>query len=178
MANRKPTVAERTFLLLFHATVSGGFLVAYLTGDEDTYGMHVFSGYAVLAALALRAVAGVAVAEGSPLRFPKPAVRPVLDWLARLLTGDAKARAERSPLIAWVAVPLLAGVGLAAISGAGADFVVKLEDLHEALGEAALWIVAMHVGLVLWLHWLMRLRPMTVPRWPSRRPDPSRRVNP
>lgn len=171
MANRKPTAAEMAFLLLFHATVSGGFLVAYLSGDEDTYGMHVFSGYAVLAALALRAAAGVAVAEGSPRRFPKPAVRPALDWLARLLTGDAKARSERSPLTAWMAAALLAGVGLAAVSGAVADFMVKLEDLHEALGEAALWIVAVHVGLVFWLHWLKRPRPATVPHWPSRRPD-------
>ena len=33
MAARKPTTAEMAFLLLFHATLSGAFLVAYLTGD-------------------------------------------------------------------------------------------------------------------------------------------------
>lgn len=167
MANRKPTRAERIFLLLFHATVSGGFLVACLSGDEDTYGMHVFSGYAVLAALALRVaagvVAGVAMTGGSPLRFPSPAVRPVLDWLVRLSAGDAGARSERSPMSAWMAAALLAGVGLAAVSGAAADVVVALEDPHEALGEAAQWIVAAHVGLVVWLHRLKRPRRMAAP---------------
>ena len=47
---RPPSPAETGFLLLFHAVLSGAFLVAYLTGDEDTYGMHLFAGYTVLAA--------------------------------------------------------------------------------------------------------------------------------
>ncbi len=50
MATRKPTAAEMNALLAFHATLSGAFIVAYFTGDEDTYGMHVFAGYAVLIA--------------------------------------------------------------------------------------------------------------------------------
>ncbi len=159
MAARKPTAAEMSALLLFHATFSGAFLVAYLTGDEDTYGMHVFAGYAVLIALALRTAAGVLAAEGSPLRFPKPSLQPTLDWLVRLLTGDPKTRFERSPLIAWIAMTLLIGVGMAAASGAVADFVVTVEDLHEALGEAALYNVLAHVGLAFLLHWLRRPKP-------------------
>lgn len=162
MATRIPNAAKMAFLLLFHATFSGAFLVAYLTGDEDTYGMHVFSGYAVLVALALRVAAGMVAGGSGPLRFPKPAIRPALDWLARLVAGDPKARSQRSPLLAWAAVAVLAAVGLAAVSGAAADFVVKLEDLHEAIGEFALWIVAAHVGLVVWLHWLKRPRPVAV----------------
>lgn len=156
MPPRIPNAAKFAFLLLFHATFSGAFLVAYLTGDEDTYGMHVFSGYAVLVALALRLAAGVAAGGSGPLRLSKPTVRPTLDWLVRLLTGDPKARSQRSPLLAWAAAALLAGIGLAAVSGAAADFVVKLEDLHEALGEFALYLVLAHVGLVFWLHWLKR----------------------
>jgi len=160
MAARKPTTAEMVVLLLFHATLSGAFLVAYLTGDEDTYGMHVFSGYAVLAALAVRAVAGSLAAEGSPLRFPRPAAGPVPGWLARLAAGDAAARGERSPLVPWMAAALLIGVAAAALTGAVADVAVAAEDLHEALGEAALWIVAGHVALVLALHGLKRLKPL------------------
>ena len=159
MATRIPNAAKMAFLLLFHATFSGAFLVAYLTGDEDTYGMHVFSGYAVLVALALRVAAGMVMGGNGPLRLPKPAVRPALDWLARLVAGDPKARSQRSPLLAWAAAALLAGVGLAAASGAVADFVVKLEDLHEALGEFALYLVFAHIGLVFWLHWLKRPKP-------------------
>lgn len=54
MTARKPTALELGILLVFHAAISGAFLVAYLTGDEDTYGMHVFSGYTVLGAIAVR----------------------------------------------------------------------------------------------------------------------------
>lgn len=158
MAARKPTAAEMAFLLLFHATLSGAFLVAYLTGDEDTYRMHVFSGYAALAALAARAIAGLTAAEGGPLRFPRPSVEDVRRWVVRLAAGDPQARAGRSPLIPWMAAALLIAVGATALSGAAADFVTLVEDLHEALGEIALWIVFGHIALVLALHRLKRPR--------------------
>lgn len=158
MAARKPTTAEMAFLLLFHATLSGAFLVAYLTGDEDTYRMHVFSGYAALAALVARAIAGLAAAEGSPLRFPHPSAGQVRHWVVRLAAGDPQARTARSPLIPWMAAALLIGVGATALSGAIADFVTSAEDLHEALGETALWIVLGHIALVLALHRLKRHR--------------------
>lgn len=151
-AIRKPSAVERSFLLFFHATISGAFLVAYLTGDEDTYGMHVVAGYAVLGALALRVAAAVLAPANSPLAWPRPRLAATLGNLARLLRGDRRARLERSPLYAWMAVIVLAAVGLAAGSGAIADFVIRLEDLHEALGEFALYIVIGHVALVLALH--------------------------
>jgi cytochrome b len=151
-APRKPAALERSFLLFFHATISGAFLVAYLTGDEDTYGMHVVAGYAVLGALALRVAAAVLAPAHSPLAWPRPRLAATLDNLARLLRGDRRARLERSPLYAWIAVLVLAAVGLASVSGAIADFVVRLEDLHEALGEIALYVVFGHIALVLALH--------------------------
>jgi cytochrome b561 len=148
---RKPTAAEMAILLGFHAALSGAFIVAYLTGDEDTYGLHVVSGYTVLAALAVRAAAGIFAREGSVLRLPRPSLNATAGWFARLLGGDADARRERSPLLAWMALALLAGVGAAA-TGAVADFVPRVEDLHEALGEASLFIVFAHIALVLSLH--------------------------
>lgn len=160
MAARKPTAAEMAFLLLFHATLSGAFLVAYLTGDEDTYRMHVLSGYAALAALAARVLAGLTAAEGSPLRFPRPSAADLRRWVVRLAAGDPQARTARSPLIPWMAAALLIGVGATALTGAVADFVTLVEDLHEALGEAALWIVLGHIALVLALHRLKRPRPL------------------
>ena len=156
MPARKPTALELGILLTFHAAVSGAFLVAYLTGDEDTYGMHVFSGYAVLGAVALRLLAGLVAPGGSPLRLPRPGIAPLRAWLVRLVTGDAAARRERSPLLAWMAAALLLSVGAAAAAGVAADSVSILEDLHEALGELALWVVFAHVALVLALQWLKR----------------------
>ncbi len=157
MAARKPTPIEMTALLTVHALLSGAFLVAYLSGDEDSYGIHVFSGYAALIALALRAVAGLLAPDGSPLRFPRPALAPLLGWLARLARGEAQARRERSPLIAWMAAALLIAVGAAAASGAAADVIPSVEHLHEALGDVALGVVVAHVALVFALHGLKRL---------------------
>jgi hypothetical protein len=78
------------------------------------------------------------------------------DWVRRLLRGEARARKQRSPLFALMAAILLIGTALAAASGAAADFIVRLEDLHEALGEIALWLVLGHVAIVAMLHLLRR----------------------
>ena len=51
-----------------------------------------------------------------------------------------------------MALALLIGVGAAAATGAVADFLPSAEDLHEALGEASLFIVFAHIALVLALH--------------------------
>lgn len=157
MAARKPTSIEMTALLTFHAVLSGAFIVAYLSGDEDTYGIHVFSGYAALIALALRAAAGLLASEGSPLRFPRPALGPLVGWLARLTRGEAQARRERSPLIAWMAAALLIAVGGAAASGMAADFITSVDHLHAALGDVALGVVVAHIAVVFALYGLKRL---------------------
>ncbi|MCM8735760.1 hypothetical protein M5E06_16570 [Azospirillum sp. A1-3] len=178
MATRKPTAAEMTALLAFHAILSGAFVVAYLIGDEDTYGMHVFSGYTALTAIVLRLVIGLLAPAGSPLRLPRPSPGPVLHRVKRLVSGDPKARAERSPPIAWMAAALLVGVGLAAASGAVADFVVTFEDLHETLGEFSLYIVIAHVALVFGLHGLKRLTPEVPSHGTTQRSTLSDRVAP
>lgn len=145
------------FLLTFHAVLSGAFIISYLTGDEDTYGMHVFTGYTVLSALGLRLLVGLAAPLGSLLRLPRPSLRLTWNYLARLVGGDVAARRERSPLYAWMAAGLLAGIALAALSGVGADFRSRLDDLHEALANAALFIVFAHIAIVLSVHGLKRL---------------------
>jgi hypothetical protein len=150
-ARRPPNRLEMAVLYGFHAAFSGAFLVAYLTGDEDTYGMHKAAGYLLLAALAVRLAAGLAAPGGSPLRLPRPSLAAAGGWLLRLVVATAAARRERSPLLAWMAVTLLAGVGVTAAVGAVADFLPSLEDLHEGLGEASLGIVIAHIALVLGL---------------------------
>lgn len=164
MIRRKPTRLEMVLLLAFHAAISGAFVVAYLTGDEDTYGMHVVSGYAVLAVLLLRLMAALMAPSDSPLRLPGPRLSAAGRYLARLLSGDAAVRRERSPLDAWMAAMLLVATGLAAVSGAVADFVPKLEDLHEVLGEFSLYIALGHVAIVLLLHALKRRDPPPIPQ--------------
>lgn len=139
---------QHALLKLWHAWVGGGFVVAYLTADEDTYAMHQFAGYAVLAAIIARLLVAAAAPAG-PLRLPRPSLAALGRWLAE--------RRGRHPLFAWFAVALLAMVGLAAVSGAGADVVTWLEDPHEAVAEASLWVIFAHIAFVAFIYGVKRL---------------------
>ena len=166
---RKPTAIEFTILYGWHAVFSGAFIVAYLSGDEDTYAMHQFAGYAVLAALGIRLIAAVAAPVSSPLRPRRPTLTPFKAWVAALFadngTPDSKpASLPRRPLFALMAAALLISIGATAASGAAADFLPFIEDLHEALGELALWIVLGHVAIVVGLNALPRMRQKLVGR--------------
>ncbi|WP_374304233.1 hypothetical protein [Ferrovibrio sp.] len=128
-------------LRLWHAVLAGGFLVAYLTADEDTYAMHLFAGYIVLAAIAIRLLAGIFAPQGNLWRLPRPSIGGTLAWFGR--------RRGRNPFFAWFAVALLGFVGLAAATGAIADFVTWMEDLHEGVAETALWVIFGHIAFVI-----------------------------
>jgi cytochrome b len=157
MTARKPGRGELAFLLLFHAALSGAFLAAWLTGDEDLYGMHLFAGYTVLVTLGARLVAALLAPAGSPLALPRPSARATLAWLRRLAGGDGQAFRARSPLHGWMAVLMLGFAVLVAASGWVADRLPPVEDLHEALSGLAPVVVMAHVALVAVLHGLRRL---------------------
>lgn len=154
---RKPKAIEFSILFGWHAIISGAFIVAYLSGDEDTYAMHQFAGYTVLAALALRLIAAIVAPEGSPLRLRRPELAPFRDWISHGLTGGRKPLPRR-PLLALMAAVLFIVIGATAGSGAVADFVPPVEDVHAALGELALWIMLAHVAIVVGVHGLPILR--------------------
>jgi cytochrome b len=144
MARMISVKLHHTLLKVFHAWIAGSFLVAYLTADEDTYSMHLFAGYAVLAAVAARLLVGVFAGQGSPLRLPRPSLTATREWLA--------VRKGRHPLFAWLAVALLVAVGAAAVTGALADGVAWLEDPHEAVAEASLWVIFAHIAFVSYIY--------------------------
>jgi len=150
-ARRKPKAIEFTLLFGWHAILSGAFVVAYLSGDEDTYAMHQFAGYTVLAAVAVRLIAAMLAPEGSPLQLRRPALGPVRNWISGML-GDGHEPLPRRPLLALAAVVLLLFVGVTAGIGAIADFMPRVDDLHGALGELAPWIVLAHVAMVAAIH--------------------------
>lgn len=140
MPDRKPSKLDFILLKIWHAWLAGSFLVAYVTADEDTYAMHLFAGYAVLAAILVRLLACVAAPVGSPLRLPRPNLKAVIDWFA--------VRKGRNPLFAWLAAVLLVVIGAAAVTGALADGFTWLEDPHEAVAELALWVIFGHIAFV------------------------------
>ncbi len=141
--SRKPKRLEMAFLRLWHAALAGGYLVAYVTGDEDTYAMHLFSGYVVLAVVVLRVIVGLFAPARSPLRLPRPSIAAVRAWLA-----GAKGR---NPLFAWIGATLLIIVGVSAATGALADGAHWLEDPHEAIAEASLWFIGGHIAFVFFI---------------------------
>ena len=136
---------HHALLKLWHAWVAGAFLVAYVTADEDTYAMHLFAGYAVLAAIVARLLAGFLAPSTSPLRLPRPSLAGF---------GGGKGR---HPLFAWLAVALLISVGLAAATGAVADGSPWLEKPHEAISEASLWVIFGHLAFVAFIYGGKRL---------------------
>lgn len=137
---------EFRLLRLWHAALAGGFLVAYVTADEDTYAMHVFSGYWVVGAVVLRLALALAGSATGPLAIP----RPRLTW----------ARPGRNPLFAWMAAILVAGMAVAGVTGIAADVIAPLEDLHEGLAEASLWLVLAHAAIIAWIFQGRRVREM------------------
>jgi cytochrome b561 len=158
---RKPKAIEFSILFGWHALLSGAFIVAYLTGDEDTYAMHQLAGYTVLTALALRLIAALVAPQGSPLRLRRPDVAPIRARAARVFAGSNGLAADRRPtaspsrsLFAVMAAVLLIVISATAGSGAIADFMPRVEDVHAALGELVLWIVLAHVAIVMGVHGL------------------------
>lgn len=122
---------------VWHAALAGGFLVAWLSADEDTYKMHVFAGYWVLIAVALRlGLATIGTPQG-PLALARPG---------------------RSRLMIWMGSIVMTMAGLAALSGVIADGKAAFEDVHDALSNTALWLIPAHAALVVWVFKGKRLR--------------------
>jgi len=149
-ARRSAPPWRLTFLLGFHALLAGGFIVAWMSGDEDFYRIHLVAGYAVIIALTARFAAGFLSAKG-PLAWPRPSRAAAVAWIKAALAGDRRAQAARSPLLHWASAVLLATVGAAAFSGLAADSLPMFEDLHEFFADLALAAVIGHVLLMLGL---------------------------
>ncbi|GAB3123930.1 hypothetical protein GCM10027256_18850 [Novispirillum itersonii subsp. nipponicum] len=127
-------------LRLWHAVLAGGFVVAWATGDENTYALHQFSGYVVLAALMVRGLIAAFSPADSLLGWPKLSRAQVWDWLA--------IRRGRNPLFAGLALALLATVAATAASGAIADWVTWMEHPHEAASDITLAVIFAHIAFV------------------------------
>ena len=146
---------QHTILLFWHAWLGGGYLVAYLTADEDTYAIHQFAGYAVLVAIAIRLLISLIAPSSKLLKLPRPTFGPLKAWLP-----TAKGR---HPLFAWFAATLLVIVGLSAVTGALSDSIMTwLEDPHEAISEASLWVIFGHIVFVSYMYGGKRLLSQTL----------------
>jgi len=151
-----PNRIQSQFLKLWHATFSGGFIIAYVS--QDLYAMHLFAGYLVLVAVIVRVLAGVFARPKSPLSLPNP-IAATRTWFEKFTAGGK----ARNPLLAWIAAALLGIVGLAAATGGMADVFPALKDLHEGVAEFTPVVIGAHIGFVAFKPLKAYLQPPSIP---------------
>jgi cytochrome b len=116
-----------------HWVLAGGFLVAYLTAEENQ-GVHVLAGYTVAVVLVVRVIWGIIGTHHA--RFANFVKGPgaVLGYLGGLFTGRSRRSLGHNPAGAAMILALLLGVGGTAISG------MALYAIEEGKGPLAGWI--------------------------------------
>lgn len=159
---RKPVVDLGTRLA--HASMALAFLVSYLTSESEYWRLlHVYSGYGLAAVLTFRLVWGWI--GPAPARWGLLLRRISLwrVWRNKLKQGEWLSRNFWVGVSSWVlsvvVVCIYAFCALAIASGWatynellgdgwGND---ALQDLHEVLGNTAMSVVCIHLGLVVLL---------------------------
>lgn len=123
-----------------HWVLAGGFLVAYLTAEENQ-GVHVVAGYTVAAVVGLRVIWGIVGSRHA--RFANFVKGPgaVLGYLGGLFTGTSKRSLGHNPAGAAMIIALLLGVGGTAVSG------MALLAVEEGKGPLAGWLAPAPEGL-------------------------------
>lgn len=173
-ANRKPTVDLGTRMA--HGSMAIAFFISYVSSESEYWRLvHVYSGYSLAAVLAFRLVwgwVGPATARWG-LLLRRLAMWRV--WGAKLKQGEWLTRnfwvGASSSLLSAAVLGIYAFSTLAIFSGwanyneflGDGWFNDALQELHEGMGNAAMAMVCMHVGLVVMLRiWRgpQALRPM------------------
>ena len=171
---RKPVVDLGTRMA--HASMALAFLVSYVTSESEYWRLvHVYSGYSLAAVLAFRLVWG----WGGPasarwcLLLRRVAMWRV--WVNKAEQGEWLTRNFWVGASSWVLSAAVLGIyafSAVAIASGWATYNEllgdgwlndALQELHEGLGNAAMAVVCIHVGLVVMLRvWRgpQALRPM------------------
>ena len=138
---------------LGHWLMVGGFVIAWLTGDSETFRLvHVIAGATVFAVAIFRLPWGFIGSRYA--RFVDFVHGPgaVKDYTASLLKLEPAHHVGHNPAGGW-AIVLLLGLGiLTGVSGWAIYNDIGghlLEDLHEGLATAMLTVVFIHVAGVL-----------------------------
>ena len=138
---------------LGHWLMVGGFIVAWLTSESETFRLlHVISGATVLAVATFRLPWGFIGSRYARFLDFVRGPRAVKDYAAGLLKLEPAHHVGHNPAGGW-AIVLLLGLGiLTGLSGwanyndIGGGF---LEEVHEGLAVTMLAVVAIHVAGVL-----------------------------
>lgn len=143
---------------LIHWLAVASFAGAWLTAEADGLrGLHILFGLSLIGLMAVRVLWGLV---GSPTaRFAHFVRGPaaVAAHFHELARGTARPHAGHNPAGGWAVLALIGlslGVGLS--GWLTWDVAERFEDLHEALAEGLLLLVALHVAAVLVTSWLTR----------------------
>lgn len=166
--NATPTVKVwDPIVRLFHWTLAGSFLIAYLT-EDDFLNLHQVAGYTVLVLILLRTVWGFV---GTPYaRFSSFVFSPrvVKQYLLETLTLRAKRYIGHNPAGGAMIILLLLSLVITALTGvavyaaeenagplafwlghAGEFWEETLEEVHELCANFTLFLVFIHLAGVL-----------------------------
>jgi Cytochrome b len=132
---------------LFHWLFAGSFAIAYLTAESEAFfPLHLFAGLLMLVLVGFRLVWGLTGSRyarfSSFLFSPAAGAKYVFD----VLKGKARRHIGHNPAGSWaIYVLILLGAGAAA---SGLSLLVlgeSLEDVHEALANAMMAVVVLHL---------------------------------
>ncbi len=161
---------------LAHASMALAFSISYVTSEsEDWRLLHVYSGYSLAAVLAFRLVWGWVGPASARWGLLLRRVGMWRVWVIKLKQGECLTRNFWVGASSWVlsaAVLAIYAFSALAIASGWATYNEllgdgwlndALQELHEGLGNAAMAVVCVHVGLVVMLRvWRgpQALRPM------------------
>ena len=175
---------------MFHWLFALSFLGAYLSADGERWRMlHVTLGYTMAGLLAFRVVYGLVGPRQVRLSALLSKLRGGPDWLRSLwrspTPGNVNWRQGQNLFMVLAVVALMLAVVPVTLTGYasfnewggslwGIDWADVLGELHEAAGEAFLWLVLAHLGALaafsLWRRTNLTT-PMLTGRTPGRGPD-------
>jgi cytochrome b len=135
------------FVRAFHWSLAAGYLAAWLTAEELP-ALHERLGYFVLMLIGLRLVWGIVGTRHA--RFADFVRGPgsALAYLRSLAAGRPQHYIGHNPAGGWMVILMLSTLAATAASGilmAGGDG-EAWEELHEALANLSLLLVAVHVS--------------------------------
>ena len=158
---------------LFHWLFALSFVVAWITGDSDTYrDLHVFTGYLMLGLLGFRLAWGLLGSRYAHFRSFLFGPGKALRYLVSSLTRAAPRHVGHNPAGAWavylmLALGLLVGIsGILVLGGEEQQGIASgimlyaegeaLKELHEVLASVMLALVIVHLAGVAAESWLHR----------------------
>lgn len=171
---RKPVVDLGTRTA--HASMALAFLISYVTSESEFWRLvHVYSGYSLAAVLAFRLMWGWVGPASARWGLLLRRVAMWRVWLNKFQQGEWLSRNFWVGVSGWVLSVAVLGIyafSAVAIASGWATYNEllgdgwlndALQELHEGLGNAAMAVVCIHVGLVVVLRvWRgpQTLRPM------------------